>query len=119
LEKYKIEVRWNQNESGSYYALYWGYSGEQYNFWGEFTIEKPRESLELIIDRFPGVEIHPNGNWAAPKGSTEELRIAAEMEEYVKSFLDGKFGMSTSRRGNGCPIYKAELPREFRIDNAA
>jgi len=29
------------------------------------------------------------------------------------TFLENKFGKSTSERGNGCPIYKTTLPEQY------
>ncbi|HLA23359.1 MAG TPA: hypothetical protein VJZ93_02380 [Candidatus Nanoarchaeia archaeon] len=114
VEDYKIEVEFGSGNTGGYYALQWGFNGNQYSFRGEFSIEQSDEERDdLVIDYFRGVRINELRNYAAPRASVEELTIAADMEKSVIRFLEKNFGDSTGERGNGCPIYEIKLPSEY------
>jgi hypothetical protein len=107
----RINVRFTENPSDRYYHLIWELSGSQYTFSGNFSIhQKNREGSDLTIDRFPGVSVRNGEGWAEPRASQTELELAKEMDAATEQFLITKFGESTSKRGNGCPIYKGKLP---------
>ena len=114
----KIDVRYIESHPYHLFQLFWFYNGSKYDFSGAFFLEKQDDGLELTIERFPGVVTHDNSKWPYPRASPNELRIAADMEEVVKGFLDERFGESTSKRVNGCPIYRTYLPEEFRSEVA-
>ncbi len=118
IERHKIGVKYDESSSSDFFELAWSYRGAQYNFSGGFFLNKSFNSFELVIDRSPGVKVYSNFNWASPSADPTELRIAADMEEAVKGFLDEEFGESTSTRGNGCPIYRTVLPEAFRLEAA-
>ena len=118
VEKYNIDVRYNENHSSDFFELIWYYKGIQDVFSGEFSLKKVHDSSGLIIDRFPRVGIYNIFNYAYSNPSLTELRIATEMEEAVKGFLDERFGESNFTRGNGCPIYRTDLPEKFIIEAA-
>jgi len=114
-EDYNISVKFGDNNMQTYFALYLVYSGQQNNHTMEFTIEQKNHENpeELVIDRFPGVSIHSNSNWASPMSGIEELRNAADMSDEMDRFLEGKFGKSVGERGNGCPLYRTKLPEKY------
>lgn len=114
VKEHSIDVKYNGDSFSDFFELLWLYKGTQYDFSGKFFLQKPSDSFELTIDRFPGVGIYSNSNLVYPRASPTELRIAADIEEVVKGFLDERFGESISTRGNGCPIYKTNLPEELR-----
>ena len=114
--KHKIRVWQNSDKRDRYFVLGWSYNGWQYNFSGEFSIEQEDlNSPMLTIDRYLGVRVKSNSNLAIPTADPEELRTAADMENFVTEFLKMRFGDPIKKRGNGCPIYEAKLSEKSNL----
>ena len=95
-------------------GLEWAYRVSQYEFSGGFSLAESNETSEVIIDGFQSVSIENGSNWARPTARPIELRKVADISEDVTKFLVEEFGESTSKRGNGCPLYKTKLPEKYR-----
>ncbi len=115
VENHNIDVRFHENCPSHFFQLFWFYTESQYDFSGEFSLNKPDDNFEVAIDRYLGVAIYIDSNWARFKASPTELRIATDMEETVKEFLDKRFGESTYTKTNDCSVYRTDLPEEFRL----
>ena len=115
IERNNIDVRYNDSHSNDFFELIWDYSGNQYYFSGVFSLNRQNDSSEVIIDKFSGIRVCSNPNFVDSKKSSNELRISADMQDFVFGFLDEKFGKSIFIRGNG-PIYRTDIPEEFKSE---
>jgi hypothetical protein len=91
-------------------GLEWSYDIQDYLASSSLSFEMSEERPEVvIIDEFDGVHIEAERGLARSRAWPEELRRVADISEEVTLFLTEEFGKSTSKRGNGCPIYRARL----------